>query len=71
MYKLNFDATVFKDILALGVGVIIRNERGQVMAALLLKGLAVTDSEEARGFGMSTSYGICNRCWVFRFNRGR
>ena len=49
MYKLNFDALVFKDISASGVGVIIRNERGQVMAVLLSKGLAVMDSEEARG----------------------
>ena len=49
MYKLNFDAVVFKDISALGVGVIIRNERGQVMVVLLSKGLAVMDSEEARG----------------------
>ena len=48
MYKLNFDALVFKDISASGVGVIIRNERGQVMAALSLKGLTVTDSEEAK-----------------------
>ncbi|KAL0009907.1 hypothetical protein SO802_005015 [Lithocarpus litseifolius] len=47
LYKLNFDAAVFTDITASGVGVIIRNERGQVMAALLLKGPAVTDTEEA------------------------
>ena len=48
MYKLNFDATIFIDISASGVGAIIRNASGQVMAALSLKGLAVTESEEAK-----------------------
>nr|XP_023924071.1 uncharacterized protein LOC112035480 [Quercus suber] len=47
MYKLNFDASVFTDISASGIGVIIRNGSGQVMAALSSKGLAVTNSEEA------------------------
>lgn len=48
MYKLNFDAAVVTDVSALGVSVIIWNEKGQVMAVLLSKGLAVTDSEEAK-----------------------
>lgn len=48
MYKLNFDAAVVTNVSALGVGVIIWNEKGQVMAVLLSKGLAVTDSEEAK-----------------------
>ncbi|KAK9984219.1 hypothetical protein SO802_033744 [Lithocarpus litseifolius] len=47
LYKLNFDAAVFTDITASGVGVIIRNEKGQVMAALSSKGPAVTDCKEA------------------------
>ena len=46
MYKLNFDAAIFTDISTSGVGVIIRNEKGQVMVALSSKGLAVIDSEE-------------------------
>ncbi|XP_030923859.1 uncharacterized protein LOC115950759 [Quercus lobata] len=46
-YKLNFDATVFSDASASGVGVMIRNAGGQVMAALSSRGLAVLDSEEA------------------------
>ena len=48
MYKLNFDATVFANMTALGIGVIIRNNREQVMAALSLKSHAVVDSEEAK-----------------------
>ncbi|XP_030969947.1 uncharacterized protein LOC115990240 [Quercus lobata] len=47
MYKLNFDAAVLTDTSASGVGVIIRNDRGQVMVALSSKGLAVTNSKEA------------------------
>ena len=46
MYKLNFDAAIFTDISTSGVGVIIRNEKGQVMVALSSKGLAVIDSEK-------------------------
>ena len=46
MYKLTFDAAIFTDISTSGVGVIIRNEKGQVMVALSSKGLAVIDSEK-------------------------
>nr|XP_023915286.1 uncharacterized protein LOC112026812 [Quercus suber] len=46
-YKLNFDVAVFSDISASGVGVIIRNGDGQVMAALSARGPAVTDGDEA------------------------
>ena len=51
MYKLNFDAAIFTDISTSGVGVIIRNEKGQVMVALSSKGLAVIDSEEVEVLG--------------------
>ena len=47
MYKLNFDAAIFTDTSAFGVGAIIQNASGQVMVALSSKVLAVTDSEEA------------------------
>ena len=47
MYKLNFDAALYADLSTSGVGVIIRNDRGQVMVALLSKGGVVLDSEEA------------------------
>ena len=46
-YKLNFDAAIFTDVGCSGVGAIIRNERGEVMAALSAKGPSAQDSEEA------------------------
>ncbi|XP_075662942.1 uncharacterized protein LOC142632422 [Castanea sativa] len=47
IFKLNFDAAIFMDALASGVGVIIWNEMGEVMAVLSSRGNAVMDSEEA------------------------
>ena len=44
LYKLNFDATVFAN--GAGIGAVIRNAVGEVMAALSTKGVAVNDSEE-------------------------
>lgn len=46
-YKLNFDAAVFVDTSSLGFGAIIRNNKGEVMAAMSAKGPAIADSEEA------------------------
>ena len=46
-FKLNFDAAIFKEDDAIGMGAIIRNEKGEVMASLSAKGLLVTYSEEA------------------------
>lgn len=46
-YKLNFDAAIYTDIGRLGVGAIIRNENGEVMAALSTIGPFFQDSEEA------------------------
>ena len=49
MYKLNFNAAVFANREASGVGAMIRNEKREVMAALSAKGATYTvvDSEEA------------------------
>lgn len=47
VYKLNFDTAIFVDLPASGIRVIIRNDRGQVMAALSSMGGVVQDSEEA------------------------
>ena len=47
MYKLNFNAAVFANREASGVGAVIRNEKREVMAALSAKGATVMDSEEA------------------------
>ena len=49
-YKLNFDASIFQDGENSGVGVIIRNDREEVMAALSAKGPPVMGSEEAEIF---------------------
>ncbi|XP_075665494.1 uncharacterized protein LOC142635175 [Castanea sativa] len=46
LFKLNFDGACFDDGAALGYRVVIRNEKGEVMATLAAKGSAVRDSEE-------------------------
>lgn len=46
-YKINFDATIFVRNNALGVGVIIQNNMGEVMAVLSARGPSARDSEEA------------------------
>ncbi|XP_030924761.1 uncharacterized protein LOC115951750 [Quercus lobata] len=47
VFKLNFDAAVFAELKCSGFGAIIRNGKGKVMAAMLIKGPPVADSEEA------------------------
>ena len=46
--KLNFDAAIFSDLNYLGSGVIIRNEKGDVMALMSARAPPVNDSEEAK-----------------------
>ena len=48
LYKINFNAAVFADIKASGFRVVIWNDKGEVMAALLAKGPPVMDNEEAK-----------------------
>ncbi|KAL4643818.1 hypothetical protein ACB092_02G119600 [Castanea dentata] len=43
VYKLNFDATIFTDLNCFGFGAIIRNDRGEVMATMLVKRPPVTN----------------------------
>ena len=38
MYKLNFDAVVFSGLERTGIGAIIRNDKGEVMAAMFAIG---------------------------------
>ena len=45
-FKLNFDGACFDEGVVSGYGAMIRNEKGNVMAALAVKGGAVWDSEE-------------------------
>ena len=46
VYKLNFDAAIFADMAASGIGAVIWNDKGEVMAALSSKGPTMTKSEE-------------------------
>nr|XP_023921668.1 uncharacterized protein LOC112033124 [Quercus suber] len=46
-YKLNFDATIFLGLDRSSFGAIIRNEKGEVMAAVIASGLKVNTSDEA------------------------
>ncbi|XP_075649846.1 uncharacterized protein LOC142620348 [Castanea sativa] len=47
VFKLNFDAALFSGLNRSGFGAVIRNERGEVMAAMVAKGPEVFCSEEA------------------------
>ena len=47
VFKLNFDATVFVEAKRTGFGAIIRNDKGEVMAAMSTRGPPVSSSEEA------------------------
>ena len=46
-YKLNFDVAVFSGLDRSGYGVIIRNDNGEVMAAMTASGPKVSTSDEA------------------------
>ena len=47
-YKINFDAALFSDLGRTGFGAIVRNEKGEVMAAMTACGSAVHTSDEAK-----------------------
>ena len=49
-YKLNFDATTFSGLDRLGYGAIIRNDKGEVMAAMTTNGSKVSTSDEVELF---------------------
>ena len=48
LFKMNFDGACFDDGAASGYGAVIRNEKGEVMAAIAVRGGAVRDSEEVK-----------------------
>ena len=62
--KLNFDAAIFKEIDATGMGAIIRNENGEVMAALSAKGPLVTCSEKAEVLACRRARRVCYGVWL-------
>ena len=61
-FKLNFDAAMFKEEDASGFGAIIRNERGEVMAALSGKGPPAACSEEAEVFACRRAVEFALEC---------
>ena len=48
VFKLNFDAVVFVEAKRTGFGAIMRNDKGEVMAAMSVGGPQVSSSEEAK-----------------------
>ena len=46
IYKVNVDVAVFAEINTSGIGVVVRNERGEVMVSLVAEGPLMQDSEE-------------------------
>ena len=46
-YKLNFDAAIFSGLEKSGIGAIIKNDKGEVMASMSAIGLKVDTSEKA------------------------
>ncbi|XP_075675044.1 uncharacterized protein LOC142644283 [Castanea sativa] len=48
VYKLNYDVAVFANNTSFGFGVVIKNSRGEVMATMTAKGLALQCSKEAK-----------------------
>ena len=63
LYKVNFDAAVFTKSNSSGFGVVIRNNLGEILAAVSTKGLAVGDSEEAEVLA-------CRRALEFAIDAG-
>ena len=47
VFKLNFDVAIFSNLNYSRVGAIIRNGKGEVMAAMSTKGPSVGDNKEA------------------------
>ena len=63
IYKVNFDAAVFADLDASGVGVVVHNDKREVMASLPTKGPLVQDSEEVKALA-------CQRAMEFVVEAG-
>ena len=62
-FKLNFDATIFANTNSSGVGVIIRNNLGEVMVGLFAHGPSVVSSKEAKVLA-------CRRALEFALDSG-
>ena len=63
IFKLNFDATIFSELNNSDVGAIICNEKGKVIAFMLVKGNPMGDSEEVETLA-------CRKALEFAINVG-
>ena len=62
-YKLNFDVAIFSSLEKSGIGTIIRNDKGEVMAGMFAIGSKVDTSEEAELL-------VCRRSIEFAVDSG-
>ena len=63
VYKLNYDAAMFENSASSGFGAVIKNSIGEVMVAMIVKGLAVQGSEVAELLA-------CRKVLEFAINAG-
>ncbi|XP_023921139.2 uncharacterized protein LOC112032606 [Quercus suber] len=72
-YKVNVDAALFADIKASGVGVVVCNEKAEVMASLTARGPPVQDSEEAEALACrkALEFAVDAGFMVVVFRRGQ
>ena len=63
IFKLNFDGACFDDCAASSHGAVIRNEKGEVMAAIAVRGGAMRDSEKVEVMA-------CRKALEFAINAG-
>lgn len=66
VYKVNFDAAVFSELNCFGFGAIIRNDKGEVMAAMSVKGPPVTCSKEAEVLACRKAIGVLSGCRLLK-----
>ena len=59
-YKLNFDAAIFADLNCTGFGAIIRNEEGEVMAGMSVKGPLALNSAKAEALARRRAVQFAN-----------
>ena len=67
VYKLNFDVVVFSSLDRTRFGAVIRNDKGEVMAAMSAKGPSVFCSEEAKLLACRKAIEFATEASFFKF----